>query len=93
MPPSTNTQHSITSSLAYPPFLLPQIAQQFFGQDVMMQTAHQRPVSSMTHSILMSGNSAHQQGALGCPGIPTAAAAISVELSNKTIFRFSTMAS
>lgn len=89
MPPSTSFQHSITSPLAYHPFLLPPIAQQFFRQYVMMQTAHQRPISSMAHSLLMSGNSAQQQGALG---IPTAAA-ISVELSNKTIFRFSTTAS
>lgn len=73
------------------PHLLPQIAQWFFRQDVTMQTAPQRPMSSMAHSLLMLGNSAQQQGALGCLGIPTAAA-ISVELSNKTIFRFSTTA-
>lgn len=67
MPPSTSSQHSITSPLAYHLFLLPQIAQQFFRQDVMMQTAHQRLMSSMAHSLLMSGNSAQQQGALGIP--------------------------
>ena len=56
----------------------------------MVLMVPQRPMSPMAHSLLVSGNSAQQQGPLCWLGFPTAAAVAFVGLSCQLLFRFST---